>query len=252
MAISIKPKRKFTSGTPTTGDIVEGEIAVNTADQKIWMRDNASNIVQVAGVGGSVTISETAPGSPSAGDLWWDSTDDDANLKIYYTDATPTSQWVTATVAGGQVSGADTQIQFNDSGNFGASASFTWDGTSVFASNIKISDGGDIGSSSDSDAISISAGGAVTFSQASSFSSGITDAGTIAAGTWNGTAIGDSYISSAATWNAKQAALTFGIADTNSVVIDHASVTDDDYAKFTASGIAVSYTHLTLPTILLV
>ncbi len=35
----------------------------------------------------------------------------------------------------------------------------------------------------------------------------ITTLGTITAGTWTGTAIGDTYISSAATWNAKQAAL---------------------------------------------
>ena len=38
----------------------------------------------------------------------------------------------------------------------------------------------------------------------------ITTVGTISTGTWNGTAIGDSYISSAATWNAKQSAITFG------------------------------------------
>ena len=40
--------------------------------------------------------------------------------------------------------------------------------------------------------------------------SNITTVGTIANGTWNGDAIGDSYISSAGTWNAKQAALTAG------------------------------------------
>jgi len=39
------------------------------------------------------------------------------------------------------------------------------------------------------------------------------------------------------TFNDKQAALTFGIANTNSVVIDHASVVDNDYAKFTTSGL---------------
>jgi hypothetical protein len=50
-------------------------------------------------------------------------------------------------------------------------------------------------------------------------------------------ALADGDIASAATWNAKQAALTFGIADTNSVVIDSASVADNDYAKFTASGL---------------
>lgn len=41
-------------------------------------------------------------------------------------------------------------------------------------------------------------------------SSNITTVGTISSGTWQGTAIADSYISSASTWNAK--------ADTGDVV----------------------------------
>ncbi len=40
--------------------------------------------------------------------------------------------------------------------------------------------------------------------------SSLTALGTIATGVWQGTAIADSYISSAATWNAKQSAITFG------------------------------------------
>lgn len=67
--------------------------------------------------------------------------------------------------------------------------------------------------------------------------SSLTSVGTIATGVWQGTAIGDTYISSAATWNAKQAALTFGIANTNTVVIDSASVADNEYARFTAGGL---------------
>lgn len=39
------------------------------------------------------------------------------------------------------------------------------------------------------------------------------------------------------TFNDKQSALTFGIADTNKVQINSASVADDDYAKFTATGL---------------
>lgn len=39
------------------------------------------------------------------------------------------------------------------------------------------------------------------------------------------------------TFNGKQDALTFGIADTNAVKIDSASVADDEYARFTASGL---------------
>jgi len=50
MAQTIKPKRKFSTGAPDTGDLVEGEIAVNTADQKIYMRDGSGNIVEVANV----------------------------------------------------------------------------------------------------------------------------------------------------------------------------------------------------------
>lgn len=68
-------------------------------------------------------------------------------------------------------------------------------------------------------------------------SSSLTSVGTIATGVWQGTAIGDTYISSAATWNAKQDALTFGIANTNTVVIDSASVADNEYARFTAGGL---------------
>ena len=65
----------------------------------------------------------------------------------------------------------------------------------------------------------------------------ITSVGTIGTGTWQGTAIADSYIASASTWNSKQAALTFGIANDNAVEIDDADAADDDYAKFTANGI---------------
>ena len=46
-----------------------------------------------------------------------------------------------------------------------SNANFTIDGTSLRATNIKISDGGNIGSVSDTDAISIAAGGNVTMSQ---------------------------------------------------------------------------------------
>jgi len=91
----------------------------------------------------------------------------------------------------------------------------------------------------------------------------ITSSGTIALGLSN---IGDTAISSASTWNAKQDAvtagtglsfsgatlnaevtqsevdakqdtLTFGIANTNAVQIDSGDVADDEYARFTANGL---------------
>ena len=53
MALVIKPKRKFTAGAPTTSDIVEGEIAINTADKKLYVRDNAGAIIEIGGAAGT-------------------------------------------------------------------------------------------------------------------------------------------------------------------------------------------------------
>lgn len=52
MAVTIKPKRSHTaSSVPGTSDLVAGELAVNTADQKIYVRDDSNNIVTVANKG---------------------------------------------------------------------------------------------------------------------------------------------------------------------------------------------------------
>ena len=48
---------------------------------------------------------------------------------------------------------------------FESNSNFTIDGTSLVATNVKISDGGNIGSASDADAISIAANGNVTITQ---------------------------------------------------------------------------------------
>jgi hypothetical protein len=58
----------------------------------------------------------------------------------------------------------------------------------------------------------------------------ITTIGTITSGTWQGTAIADAYISSAATWNAKQDSLTFGIGNDN-VIKCGSNISDDDFLK---------------------
>jgi len=67
--------------------------------------------------------------------------------------------------------------------------------------------------------------------------SSLTTVGTIGSGTWQGTAVADSYVASASTWNAKQNALTFGIADGNAVDIDGSGTATGEYAKFTANRI---------------
>ena len=60
MAQVIKPKRSYTAGdAPTTSDLVEGEIAINTADAKLYVRDNSNNIVAIAGGGGTASGATT-------------------------------------------------------------------------------------------------------------------------------------------------------------------------------------------------
>ena len=52
MATVIKLKKSETaSSVPDTGDLVQGEDAINTADQKIYVRDSNDNIVTVANKG---------------------------------------------------------------------------------------------------------------------------------------------------------------------------------------------------------
>ena len=53
MSIKIKPLRKFTTGTPTTSNMEVGEIAVNTADKKIYMRDDSGGAGSIVEVGAS-------------------------------------------------------------------------------------------------------------------------------------------------------------------------------------------------------
>ena len=49
----IKPKRSGTSSSvPTTSNLVDGEFAINTADQKIYMR-SGNSIVEVGNVSGA-------------------------------------------------------------------------------------------------------------------------------------------------------------------------------------------------------
>ena len=72
--------------------------APNNGDVLTWNAPNArwqpAAVSGGSGGGGaSVTVSDTAPGSGTAGDLWWNS--DSGRLKIYYQD-TDSTQWVDA------------------------------------------------------------------------------------------------------------------------------------------------------------
>ena len=49
MAVILKPKRSETSSaSPTVNDLAVGEIAVNTADRVVYMKDSNNNIVTLS------------------------------------------------------------------------------------------------------------------------------------------------------------------------------------------------------------
>jgi hypothetical protein len=99
--------------TPSDGDLwydsVGGRLYVYYDD------GNTSQWVDAAPQGGSaggasVTVGETAPTSPTAGDLWFDNTTTDARLYIYYDDGN-TQQWIDAAPAGAGGGGTPTKIE---------------------------------------------------------------------------------------------------------------------------------------------
>ena len=73
------------AGAPTAA-LPDGALAVDTTNNVFYFRSN-STWTQVSGGGASVNISDTAPVSPEAGDLWFES--DTGKTFIYYD-----SQWV--------------------------------------------------------------------------------------------------------------------------------------------------------------
>lgn len=102
MASTLKLRRSATQGAiPTTAQLALGELAINTYDGKLFLKKSVSGVESIVdvttssggGSGSSVTIGTTAPSSPSAANLWWDSAN--GKLKIYYNDGN-TSQWVDA------------------------------------------------------------------------------------------------------------------------------------------------------------
>ena len=70
--------------SPTTGQIFQN-----------WKWDGTKWVA--IGTGASITVSDTAPASPTAGALWWDSVG--GQLYLYYTDPN-SSEWVPATNQG--------------------------------------------------------------------------------------------------------------------------------------------------------
>ena len=78
-----------TDGAPSAA-LANGAIAVDTTNDTFYFRSSGS-WQEVSGGGASLTVSDTPPSAPEAGNLWFES--DTGNTLVYYTDAN-TSQWV--------------------------------------------------------------------------------------------------------------------------------------------------------------
>ena len=80
-----------------------------------------------ASSGASVTTSDSAPGSPNDGDLWWKS--DEGRLKVYYQDA-DSSQWVDASPPASSGPRYKGTAAFT---NFSSNPQGTWTGAGITA-----------------------------------------------------------------------------------------------------------------------
>ena len=128
MATKIKPLRKFSTGAPSTSDMEAGEIAVNTADQKIYMRDDSNNIVEVANASGSaaddITTGDAAVEiATTTGSITIDNQANDQDIIFKGTD---NNVDITALTLDMSDSG---RAIFNKSATFGDSITINGDGT---------------------------------------------------------------------------------------------------------------------------
>jgi hypothetical protein len=106
MADTLRIKRRPVGGAAgPPASLAAAELAYNEQDDKLYYGKGnsgglATSIIAIGGPGAmgggggaSITISDTPPGSPTAGAMWWES--DTGTLWIYYDDGT-SSQWVVA------------------------------------------------------------------------------------------------------------------------------------------------------------
>ena len=125
--------------SPSNGDTftANGVVYTYNATQTLWKTSSAG------GGGSSVTVSDTAPTSPSDGDQWFNSTD--GSLLVYYNDGS-SSQWVVVSGPAGADGAAGASASptsyanlaafpssGNTAGDFGfatdTKAVYVWDGT---------------------------------------------------------------------------------------------------------------------------
>lgn len=112
MAVTLKPKRSNTSGTvPTTAALADGELAVNTADRTIFMRQG-TNILRMGGSKNQFGIYSARPAASSANtDVLYYASD---TQEIYLSDG---SSWSRVGITSGRIAGAERATPYTTTAN---------------------------------------------------------------------------------------------------------------------------------------
>ena len=173
MATIIKPKRSETSSSaPTTSNLAVGEIAINTADQKIYTRDSGNNIVTLAQPGLLNVVEDTTPQLGGSLDVNGNSITSSADIQLdaetqIKLDANSAGNiWLqdNGTTYGklynfngmkieSSISDNDFQISVNDGGSFinALTIDASEEGDATFNSNIFLGDNKKVNFGADSD-----------------------------------------------------------------------------------------------------
>ena len=203
MANTIKIKRSSTaSETPDSSDLAVGELAVNTADAKLFTKHTNGSVVEL-GSGGSGDITAVTAGTGltdggTSGDVTLNVDTGIANGKIpVFTSGAEDNDFLR--IDGTSIEGRSASQVLSD---IGGQAALTFGISNTNA--VKI----DSTSVADDEYARFTANGL----ESRSTSEVLSDIGA-------------------------QASLTFGISNTNAVKIDSSSVADDEFARFTANGL---------------
>jgi hypothetical protein len=108
------------AGTPASDDKV---LIQDTSDSNNLKYVDISDLPSGGGGGASVSVSDTAPSSPSAGDLWFDSST--AKMYVYYNDGN-SNQWVSVTSGLPTPDSKTGWMDYNDSTGSFTVAADTW------------------------------------------------------------------------------------------------------------------------------
>jgi len=126
------------SKRPTPASMADGQLAVNTAAASpgLFFKDAGGALIKTGPVHIGATAPNVTPASGgqagnSIGEQWLDTSGATAILKVW-----DGSIWK---IAGAAAAGTDTQIQFNDGGNFGSDVDLTYNKTTN-----KLTTGGDV------------------------------------------------------------------------------------------------------------